>query len=192
MCLAGKPAKHPCFIIPRIETQNGLHLTRGVYFAKITPMKDKQANQEKCPECGALWTGGLTCQDHFHQMLYWENEFPGHGEVHHLMVLSYHLQHPSLYSPDGLVYARQLLDDMLERGLSPVDIRRQRSAQVDSGARSWKVTARPGAHGSYEKPPKWTMTAADVIARGAEDYPQSVRDWIKTIHQAIHQSNKLL
>jgi len=43
-----------------------------------------------CPECGAAWEAGQTCARHFHQLLFWEAEFPGDGaEVHHLMVLCY-------------------------------------------------------------------------------------------------------
>ena len=73
---------------------------------------------QRCPECGASWTNGQTCDDYFHQMLFWEVENPGDGaEVHHLMVLCYHLQHPSLYSPAGLSEARRLLAEFVERGL---------------------------------------------------------------------------
>ena len=66
-----------------------------------------------CSECGAAQTPEATCQDHFHRMLAWEIENPSLGEVHQLMVLSYYLQHPSLYSPRGLEGAKQLLVDFL-------------------------------------------------------------------------------
>jgi hypothetical protein len=61
---------------------------------------------QHCPECGAVRHGDTTCQDGFHQMLFWENEDPANGAVHHLMVVSYHIQHPSLYSPEGLENAK--------------------------------------------------------------------------------------
>ena len=70
-----------------------------------------------CPACGANLPGGLTCEDCFHQMLFWENEESLLGEVHHLMVLCYHLQHPHLYSQEGLANAAGLLIDFVERGL---------------------------------------------------------------------------
>ena len=77
--------------------------------------------RQQCPECGASWEGEQTCQDHFHHMLFWENENPTSGaEVHHLMVLSYYLQHPSLYSPEGLDEARRLLTGFLEGGPPPL------------------------------------------------------------------------
>lgn len=74
-----------------------------------------EESRSACPECGAAWVGQKMCQDDFHQMLFWEAENPAYGEVHHLMVLCYHLQHPSLYSPEGLTEARKLLAEFVER-----------------------------------------------------------------------------
>ena len=91
---------------------------------------------DHCPECGAEWRADQTCQDDFHQMLFWEAENPALGEVHHLMVLCYYLQHPSLYSPEGLEYARGLLIAFVEHGAAPQDIRRQNSAQLSSQTRA--------------------------------------------------------
>jgi len=87
-----------------------------------------------CSECGAVLQDEKTCQDHFYQMLFWENEYPGYGEVHHLTVLCYHLQHPSLYSPEGLSGGIQLLADFVERGVTPEDSRKRSRAAVDSSA----------------------------------------------------------
>lgn len=61
---------------------------------------------QTCPECGAVWQDGRTCQEYFHQMLYWEAEDPSLGEVHRLSVLCNYLQHPSLYSLEGLEQAK--------------------------------------------------------------------------------------
>ena len=105
-------------------------------------------SQSTCSECNNPLTDSLTCQEHFHQLLFWENEVPEYGEVHHLTVLCYHLQHPSLYSPEGLAYARKLLADFLVHGLSPADVRRQNKDQVDSGKRQLKITSRPGLLGA--------------------------------------------
>jgi len=55
-----------------------------------------------CPQCGVPWTDGRTCRDDFDQMLYWENEVPENGAVHHLMVFCFHIQHPEKSSPEGL------------------------------------------------------------------------------------------
>ena len=141
---------------------------------------------QTCPECGAIWSGGDSCQEYFHQMLFWENERPDYGaEVHHLMVLCYHLQHPSLYSPEGLEYAQGLLKDFLLSGTSPAQVHRWNRGKVASDRRLWKVRGSPGAAGAYGKPMRWTMTASDVVAGGLEDYPQSVRRWAASILAVI-------
>jgi hypothetical protein len=141
--------------------------------------------QSSCSECHGSLTDDLTCQDHFFQLLYWENEVPAYGEVHHLTVLCYHLQHPSLYSPEGMTYARKLLVDFLARGLSPAEVRRQNKDLVDSGNRQAKITSRPGAQGAYPVPVHWTMTVGDVVAAGKENYIASVRIWAESILQAL-------
>lgn len=146
---------------------------------------DRIAN---CPECGAPLSAGETCADFFHQMLFWENEDPGRGAVHHLIVLCYHLQHPSLYSIEGLANGRQLLDDFIERGLSPIEARKRNRERVDSGNRNWSITARPGNQGAYERPIRWSMTAADVVAGGADDYLENIRSWARAVHNDIRQS----
>ena len=56
----------------------------------------EMSDLERCPECGAVLHDGETCEAYFHQMLFWEAENPANGEVHHLAVLCYHLQHPHL------------------------------------------------------------------------------------------------
>ena len=123
---------------------------------------------------------GQTCQDDFHQMLYWENEDPGNGAVHHLVVLCFHLQ-SSRYSPDGLQHAMGLLVDFLERGQTPENLRLRSRDQVDSGKRQWKVTARPGSVGAYAHPPAWTLTARDVVAGGIENYLAGVERWAHAV-----------
>ncbi len=140
---------------------------------------------EKCPECGTVLSDEKTCQDHFHQMLFWEAENPGYGQVHHLMVLCYHLQHPSLYSPEGLNDAHYLLVEFLEKGATPDDVRKRNHARVDSSKRKWKIKATATSHGSYERPIQWTMTAGDVVAGGADNYCDNVRRWAQSILQTL-------
>jgi len=139
-----------------------------------------------CPECGAALSDGRTCADDFHQLLFWENERPELGQVHHLLVLCYHLQHPGLYSAEGLSHASRLLAEFVEGDVSPEEARRrQQRAGVDSGARGWSVTARPGNHGRYERQLTWTMRAADVVAGGMDNYVVSVRAWAGHVHRTL-------
>lgn len=97
---------------------------------------------QRCPECGAVWSEGQTCTDHFHMMGFWEMEYLL-LDVHNLMVLSYYLQHPRLYSPEGLTHSMGLLVDFLERGLSTQDVRKRDRDVVDSGKRKFKIKGHP-------------------------------------------------
>jgi hypothetical protein len=133
----------------------------------------------KCSECGTLWTDGQTCTEHFYQMLYWENEYPGHGIVHNLMVLCYNLQHPSIYSPETLESSKDMLRDFIERDVSVAQMRKTMKDKVDSGKRKHKITGTPERHGEYAHPVTWTMTAADVVKAGADAYIESVREWAR-------------
>jgi hypothetical protein len=115
-------------------------------------------------------------------MLFWEAEHPAYGaQVHHLMVLCYHLQHPSLYSPEGLDYARQLLVEFLEDGAIPEQVRRKHGLDVDSSRRKWKIKGTGNAYGSYIHIMRWAVTAADVVAGGVDNYCNGVRLWAKSI-----------
>ena len=190
---------------------------------------------QTCPECGAAWPEGTTCQDIFHELLGWETENMSQlGEVHHLTVLCYHLQHPSLYSPEGLSGARQLLLEFVERGASPSEMWQRNRPRLDStqrkwcirrwwpttgpavetaatkaqnppsrvgtvpicaaakipgcAQRKWKVTARPGRHGAYESPIRWSMTVADVVGGGRDLYCDNVRAWARATLEALKLS----
>jgi hypothetical protein len=145
-----------------------------------------------CPECGAAWPEGATCQDYFNQMLYWEFEdLERFGTGHHLMVLCYHLQHPSLYSPQGLAGAMQLLVGFVVRGDTPRDVRRQQQSALDSGNRTYKITGTPEAPGAYKNSVLWTMTAADVVARGKQQYVDSIHEWTRTVYNDLRASRNL-
>jgi hypothetical protein len=133
----------------------------------------------KCPDCGAAWANDQTCHDHFLEMLFWENENPALAIVHHLMVLCYHLQHPRLYSADGLAYGKHLLIEFLERGTTPAQIRRRYGRQLNSRNRKWKIKGWPEEQGAYDRPVNWTMTAADVVLAGMGRYGDSVRAWAR-------------
>ena len=143
---------------------------------------------QTCSECGGEWHNGETCQDYFYQMLFWEVENPNYGVVHHLMVLCYYLQHPSLYSPEGLREGITLLSDFLERGLTPEQVRKRNRSVLSSNTRTWKITGTPGSHGAYEHPIAWTMTAADVIEHDKVNYCDNVRTWARFVLEALSKA----
>jgi hypothetical protein len=149
-------------------------------------------SQDACPECGAVWQAGLTCKASFHQMLYWENENPPLGAVHHLMVLAYHLQHPSLLSPEGLSYAIMLLVSFLEHGLMPEHAHKHNRFLVSSEYREWKFHPGSGACASYAPLVSWQMTAPHVVMAGPAHYLQTVQDWSRSVLADLRASQNLL
>jgi hypothetical protein len=140
---------------------------------------------QECPDCGASLSENQSCEAYFHQMLFWENEEPANGRVHHLMVLCYHLQHPALYSPEGLAYGRQLLKRFVVDGESPQNVRRQMKSQVGSNNRDWKIRASADSQGSYDHPISWRMNAADVVSGGIDNYCQNVEKWAAAIQEQL-------
>jgi hypothetical protein len=138
-----------------------------------------------------VWTD-LTCQDYFHQMLVWDFEYAGSDPgVHHLTVVCYYLQHPGLYSPEGLNGARQLLTDFLIHGLSPQAVRQRDKTKLDSGKRMNKIKASSALHGAYSRPVSWAITAADVVQGGLSAYFENVRAWAQTVYQDLKASGNL-
>lgn len=140
---------------------------------------------DNCPECGAPHTSDSTCETDFHQMLFWEREDSSRWEVHHLTVLCYHLQHPHLYSEDGLTNGIGLLTAFVRDGIPSSEIRRTSKDKINSKHRAWKITARPDSKGAYAHPVTWTIRAADVVAHGAERYVKSVREWAQSVYDSI-------
>lgn len=140
-----------------------------------------------CPECGAAWADGQTCTDLFHQMGFWELDYQLY-EVHHLMVLCYHLQHPGLYSPEGLAGALKLLIEFVEGGITPQTVRRRETGPLDSGVRNYRIKGTPESHAEYMQPVRWEMTAADVVAGGIDHYYENVQAWAGSVLMALRES----
>ena len=144
-----------------------------------------------CPECGAPWTDGRTCDDDFYQMLYWESEYPDYGIVHHLMVLCFYMQHPSRYSAEGLANAKMLLTEFVANNATPQAMRRRNAPVVASNVRTTPVTARPGNAGAYAHPVTWTKRAADVARADAHDYVANTRAWARATYDDLAASGNL-
>ena len=150
------------------------------------------ATHPRCPDCGAAWQGNLTCQDHFHQCLSWESESPDQPRaVHHLLVLCYYLQHPQLYSAQGLEEAKQLLTAFVEQAARPGDVRQQQRATVDSGTRTWKIIGTPTSHGAYAHPIQWPIPIVDVTAGDLDGYLDRVRAWARATLEALKTTGNL-
>jgi hypothetical protein len=85
----------------------------------------------------------------------------------------------------------QLLVVFVEQNISPRQLRKLRAAEVDSGMRKWNIKARNGAHGAYPRPVRWSMTAEDVVASGAEKYTERVSAWARSILADLRASGNL-
>lgn len=158
----------------------------------MTDISQKPGDRPRhCRECKAKWLDSRTCQDDFHQALAWDFEDPGAGTVHHLTVLCYHLQHPNLYSPEGLRYAEGLLVEFLEQGKSPETVRRENSETVQNNRRNWTVTGSGHSKAEYRTLPTWTMTIRDVVSGGLGNYPARVRAWSESILKALRESENI-
>lgn len=137
-----------------------------------------------CPSCGAAISDGGACRDSFDLLLVWEWEYQLPDE-HHLLVCCYHLQHPHLYSREGLAGAIELLRRWVIEGEYVFEVRESIRSKVSQGKRDYPITARPDNIGAYPKPVTWTMTAADVVAGQPEQFYANIRAWAQSVVQSL-------
>ena len=52
-----------------------------------------------CPDCDHDHKDGTTCEEDFYTLLGWENEYPGYGVVHHLLVCATTCSIPACIPP---------------------------------------------------------------------------------------------
>lgn len=136
-----------------------------------------------CNECGAP---EQLCRGSFNQMLAWDFQDPsGAGRLHHLTVLCYNLQHPSVYSPEAFEEAKQMPTDFIVNNLSAKQMLAKQRQRFSSKNRNWKIRGTSERFGSYPQKIDWTMTAAEVAALGLSNYPGSVLKWAKTIFEDL-------
>ncbi len=129
----------------------------------------------KCPECGALLNPGEACVNRFHACLVLDYSGPAYGTVHHLVVATYMLQHPSRLTADGWLATRSLLKAFLHEGRTPAAVRQEDRRSLDSGVRSVKLKNRAAA--PVVRTRSWPATIADVRLERGEVYCASVTQW---------------
>lgn len=138
-----------------------------------------KGHEDRCQVCGAVWTEDWTCETAFHQMLIWEfADEGGAGAVHHLSVLCYHIQHPQMYSPQGLRHAIDLLA-AFEAGATPEEVRAEAQA---AGERTWRIKGSASTgYGSFRQPMTWKLTTPMMVIGGTEGYTERVRAWASSV-----------
>lgn len=131
-----------------------------------------------CPECGANLAEDQLCDELFHQVLAWEQyDLEGNGRYHHLLVMSWELQHPSRFSDETLAWARESLRRAAREGVPATQLRREVAAWAPQDRRTFKITREDGEIVARE----WSRTLSDVVAEGLEGMPESVLRWAETI-----------
>jgi hypothetical protein len=146
----------------------------------------------QCPECGAQWPEGQTCQSLFDEFLVWEFQDPEYGAVHFLTVAVFMTQH-GRYTDEGQAWITQKLRENLVEGASVEWIRRAAQASTSQGKRSWKVVREPGDPPAKRIP--WEMTIVDVnrahdaAGLDAAAYRVAVTEWARTTLRQLDAVN---
>ncbi len=129
-----------------------------------------------CPECGASET---SCQTRFDEFLALEFTNADYGNVHHLTVAAYMLQHSSKLTREGWLHERELLREFLVENKSPAFIRKQNRDLVDSGKRTFKIKSRDGK--PVINKTSWAKTILDVRTENAEVYCSDMAAWARSV-----------
>ncbi len=149
-------------------------------------------NQNQCSECRGKLFDGKVCRDYFEEMITWDFEdFLGAGTVHHLTVLCYNLQHPSLYSKKGLDDAKNFLAEFVMKKASFEEHDRRNRERLSSDVRDWKIVGTPEDYGKYATQPDWTMHASDVAMAGREGYEARVQSWAESVYKDLEKTGDL-
>ena len=127
-----------------------------------------------CPECGAP---GNACRARFQQFLALEFERPAYGEVHHLPVATFILQHSCNLTRESWLQERQLLQRFLINGETPAEVRREAGNRIDRRNRPFKITSRAGK--PLHDRSRWTNTIMDVREQDAVVYCRDVEKWAR-------------
>lgn len=148
--------------------------------------------QRECPECGAALLNVAECRDYLNEMVKWDFEdFTGVGRIHHVTVLSYNLQHPSVYSPKGLEYAKKSLVEFIKNPMDYTAHGMRDRESLGFEVRDWKITGTPENHGEYVTKPEWKMVASDVVQGGLAAYVENVKKWSASVIESLAKSGNL-
>lgn len=126
-----------------------------------------------CPNCGALLENSITCQEMFDEFLSLEFSDSAYGRVHMLTVTCYMIQHQR-YSDMALAWMKDKLDEVLNKGVSPEEIRIQMTRDAAQTNRDWKIESQPDER-EFPKI-EWSITIADVYMH--KDDPISYCNWV--------------
>ena len=128
-----------------------------------------------CPECGAP---DGACEIRYNECLVKEFTDAHYGQVHHLTVATYMLQHSGRLTKEGWLYERALLREFLIDKKPPALIRKQNRDLVDSGRRKFKITSQDGL--SKTGKARWNTTILSVRMDDPAIYCDDVKAWAQS------------
>lgn len=131
-----------------------------------------------CPTCGGVTPDDETCEERFGRCLALEFADAAYGQVHHLTVPSYYLQH-NLYSRQGWIESRRGLAAALRDGMSAAELRRRNRTRMDSNQRNWNVTR--GAKLEEVREIHWRRSLAEVRLEPAQVYCAEITRWAQAV-----------
>ncbi len=138
----------------------------------------------RCPECGAAWAGGKTCEEIFHEFLTLEFEnYNGEGEVHFYTVASYMIQHQR-YSSEGFEWIREQLRNALAGELSIQEIQAVAGKTAGQDKRNWKITRDKNT--PIQPPLNWPITIVDVYQDTSANYNARILNWAQSIVDTLN------
>ena len=135
-----------------------------------------QHDQEiRCPECGAIWRDGFTCQDVFDHMIVLEFSNPIAGSVHYYTVTCFMMQH-NRYADAAFADMFPQLTALVngEKTLDEVRVYVHRTAAQDK--RTYSIIG-----GSTRKPREWSLTILDAYTTEMDQYVERVMRWARSI-----------
>ncbi|HEX9795992.1 MAG TPA: DUF5946 family protein [Anaerolineales bacterium] len=124
-------------------------------------MPQEETGTASCPECGALYPGGMNCRQMLASVLGWEGKDPELAALHYQIVASFNLQHPGQLTDEAHTALRDSFVGYLAGELTPAEIRRQMAAAFEGRKR---VLRQPGEWNPVLR--QWPMTIADVFVKG--------------------------
>jgi hypothetical protein len=125
-----------------------------------------------CPECG-----GPDYEARFKEFIALEFDDPAPGAVHLLTVTAYVLRHSTRLSREGRLFEPRLLEDFIEHGADPAQVRRDHRADVDGGRRGFKFKGVDGPllfTGIH-----WGCTLRDARQDPPKSYWEDVTLWAR-------------
>jgi len=141
-----------------------------------------------CPECGAPLGDLATCDELFHQLLAWEqSNLERNGRYHHLLVMSWELQHPSRFAEETLAWARESLRRAIRDGVPAAQLRREVAQWAGQDRRDFKITAT----GVEPVARHWSRTMADTVAEGEEAMPDSIMRWATAVLADLERAGEV-